>query len=49
MHTTPIALSLLPVGKSARLHDTQLDAQSNGLLRALGLCEAECFTGVQGG
>ena len=44
MHTkTPIALSSLPVGKTARLHETQLDAQSSGLLRALGLCETECF------
>lgn len=44
MHTsTPIALSALPVGRTARLHETELDAQSVGLLRALGLCEAECF------
>ena len=39
----PIALSALPVGKTARLHEADLDAQSMGLLRALGLCEAECF------
>ena len=44
MHTnTPIALSSLRVGNTARIHETQLDAQSMGLLRALGLCEAECF------
>ena len=44
MHTsTPIALSALAVGRTARLHETELDPQSTGLLRALGLCEAECF------
>ena len=46
---TPIALTLLPVGKTARLHNTQLDAQSSGLLRALGLCEAECLTVCKAG
>jgi Fe2+ transport system protein FeoA len=39
----PILLTLLPAGHTARLHETQLDPESVGLLRALGLCETECF------
>jgi Fe2+ transport system protein FeoA len=33
----PIALSALAVGSFARLHEARLDAESAGLLRALGL------------
>jgi Fe2+ transport system protein FeoA len=40
----PIALTALAAGKTARLHEAQLDDASVGLLRALGLCETECFT-----
>jgi len=43
MSSRPILLTALPAGHTARLHETQLDAQSIGLLRALGLCETECF------
>jgi Fe2+ transport system protein FeoA len=43
MNPRPILLTSLPAGHTARLHETQLDPQSVGLLRALGLCEAECF------
>ncbi len=40
----PIALTSLAAGKTARLHEAKLDDTSVGLLRALGLCETECFT-----
>ena len=40
----PIALTALAAGKTARLHEANLDETSVGLLRALGLCETECFT-----
>jgi Fe2+ transport system protein FeoA len=33
----PVALSSLPTGASGRVHDPQLDEESAGLLRALGL------------
>lgn len=38
--TDPVALSALAVGSLARLHDTDLDDESAGLLRALGLSAA---------
>jgi Fe2+ transport system protein FeoA len=46
MATIPIstvALSALPAGQTGRLHETSLDEQSVGLLRALGLTSAEAF------
>ena len=39
----PIALTTLTAGQTARLHEARLDPQSAGLLRALGLSEAETF------
>ena len=39
----PIALTSLTAGQTARLHEVRLDSQSAGLLRALGLWEAESF------
>ena len=41
--TQPIALSALGTGRTARLHEARLDAQSVGLLRALGLSGTEEF------
>ena len=38
-----IALTSLPAGQTGRLHETSLDDQSVGLLRALGLAPAEAF------
>lgn len=44
MASTPtVALSALPAGRTGRLHETSLDEQSVGLLRALGLAPAEVF------
>lgn len=46
MASTPnpaVALSALPAGKTGRLHETSLDEQSLGLLRALGLTPSEAF------
>ena len=37
----PVALSALGAGRTGRLHETRLDDQSVGLLRALGLSDAE--------
>ena len=39
----PIALTTLTAGQTGRLHEARLDAHSVGLLRALGLSEAEPF------
>jgi Fe2+ transport system protein FeoA len=39
----PVALSALPVGGTARLHEARLDATAVGLLRALGLSERRQF------
>ena len=39
----PIALTTLTTGQTGRLHEARLDAQSIGLLRALGLSETEPF------
>jgi len=39
----PVALSALGSGRTGRLHEARLDAQSVGLLRALGLSGAEEF------
>lgn len=41
--STPVALSTLRAGATGRLHDARLDDQSVGLLRALGLSDAEPF------
>lgn len=41
--TLPIALSSLPVGRTARLHEARLDPSAVGLLRALGLSERSRF------
>ena len=41
--TLPIALTSLAAGQTGRLHEVRLDAQSIGLLRALGLSEAQPF------
>ena len=41
--TLPIALTSLATGQTARFHEARLDAQSVGLLRALGLSEAQPF------
>jgi hypothetical protein len=40
---TPVALSTLRAGLTGRLHEARLDEQSVGLLRALGLSDAEAF------
>jgi Fe2+ transport system protein FeoA len=37
----PVALSALQAGRTGRLHETRLDDESVGLLRALGLSDAE--------
>jgi Fe2+ transport system protein FeoA len=39
----PTALTNLSTGQTARLHEARLDANSVGLLRALGLSEAQSF------
>jgi Fe2+ transport system protein FeoA len=39
----PVALSTLRAGATGRLHAARLDDQSVGLLRALGLSDAEPF------
>lgn len=41
--TLPIALTSLLQGQTGRLHEARLDAHSVGLLRALGLSEAQAF------
>jgi Fe2+ transport system protein FeoA len=45
----PVALSALATGRTARLHQAQLDEQSVGLLRALGLTEFDSFRLCKGG
>ncbi len=40
---SPVALSTLRAGLTGRLHEARLDDQSVGLLRALGLSDAEAF------
>jgi hypothetical protein len=37
---SPVALSTLRAGATGRVHEAQLDEQSVGLLRALGLSDA---------
>jgi hypothetical protein len=39
----PVALTGLAAGDTGRLHEARLDPQSVGLLRALGLSEAQPF------
>jgi len=39
----PVALSALGSGRTGRLHEARLDDESVGLLRALGLSDAEVF------
>ena len=39
----PIALTAMTAGQTARLHEARLDSHAVGLLRALGLAEAEGF------
>ena len=39
----PVALRVLGTGRTGRFHEAQLDDQSVGLLRALGLSGAEAF------
>ena len=41
MAPTPVALTALEAGRTARFHDARLDEVSIGLLRALGLWETE--------
>jgi Fe2+ transport system protein FeoA len=41
--TLPVALSSLPAGQTARVHEARLDNDAVGLLRALGLSESEAF------
>jgi len=41
--SSPVALSTLRAGLTGRLHEARLDDQSVGLLRALGLSDAEAF------
>lgn len=41
--TLPVALTALAAGRTGRLHEARLDADSVGLLRALGLSETEAF------
>jgi Fe2+ transport system protein FeoA len=40
---TPVALSALKAGRTGRIHQTELDSESIGLLRALGLSPADYF------
>jgi Fe2+ transport system protein FeoA len=39
----PVALSTLPAGAVGRVHDSQLDEESTGFLRALGLSVSRRF------
>ena len=43
MASAPVALTALEAGRTARFVDARLDEVSIGLLRALGLWEAESF------